>query len=156
MGAAAPTVLEGAPTAFAARMFRVNGTSRLRWLGQGLPRFTTAELLRMRSWSKRELGRAIAAAVRDHLGFERADGSFALTDAGLREAERVVRNHRLWEVYLITHADIAPSHVDRDADAIEHVLEPAMLRELEAALAQPEPTSTVPASPHAIKTPSPA
>ena len=33
-------------------------------------------------------------------------------------AQRVVRNHRLWETYLITHADIAPLHVDRNANWI--------------------------------------
>jgi manganese/zinc/iron transport system permease protein len=51
----------------------------------------------------------------------------------------------MWELYLITHADIAPSHVDRDADAIEHVLGPEMIRELESLLdagrAHPVPTS---------------
>jgi manganese/zinc/iron transport system permease protein len=34
----------------------------------------------------------------------------------------VVRKHRLWETYLITHADIAPGNVDWGADEIEHVL----------------------------------
>ena len=47
---------------------------------------------------------------------------FQLTAQGMTEAARLVRQHRLWELYLITHAEIAPSHVDRDADAIEHVL----------------------------------
>jgi manganese/zinc/iron transport system permease protein len=42
-----------------------------------------------------------------------------------------MRNHRLWEVYLITHADVAPSHVDWDADMIEHVLPPEMVTRLE-------------------------
>jgi Mn-dependent DtxR family transcriptional regulator len=57
----------------------------------------------------------------------------------------VLRNHRLWEMYLIKYADIAPSHVDRDADEIEHVLSGELIRELELALEQ-EPR--IPPSPH--------
>jgi manganese/zinc/iron transport system permease protein len=57
-----------------------------------------------------------------------------LTDAGRREALRVTRNHRLWEQFLVAHADLAPSHVDRSADLVEHVLSPAMVAELERQL----------------------
>jgi manganese/zinc/iron transport system permease protein len=78
------------------------------------------------------------------------DGEFVrLTPAGLDEAARVTRNHRLWELFLITHADIAPSHVDRDADQIEHVLAPTMIRELESLLDAGE---TLPSSPHVLAT----
>ncbi|MEM8873761.1 MAG: iron chelate uptake ABC transporter family permease subunit [Planctomycetota bacterium] len=59
------------------------------------------------------------------------NGHMRLTDRGQRDAERFVRNHRLWETYLINFADIAPSHVDRDADMIEHVLDADMIAELE-------------------------
>ncbi|MHC5005006.1 MAG: iron dependent repressor, metal binding and dimerization domain protein [Planctomycetota bacterium] len=59
----------------------------------------------------------------------------------------MARNHRLWELYLITHADVAPSHVDRDADQIEHVLDPALVARLEAQLGL---ATHVPPSPHAI------
>ena len=71
-----------------------------------------------------------------------------LTDSGALEARQIVRNHRLWELFLIRHADIAPNHVDRDADAIEHVLGNEMVAELETALLQDE---SIPTSPHAIE-----
>ncbi|GAB4239008.1 MAG: metal ABC transporter permease [Candidatus Methylacidiphilales bacterium] len=61
-----------------------------------------------------------------------------LTPAGFKEAARVTRLHRLWEAYLIRYAEIAPSHVDRDADAVEHVLGPEIVAELEAALPMQE------------------
>jgi len=54
----------------------------------------------------------------------------------------------LWEIFLITHADIAPSHVDRDADSVEHVLSPEMVRELESALEAKIDTQVIPPSPH--------
>ena len=44
---------------------------------------------------------------------------------------RITRNHRLWERYLIKYADIAPSHVDRDADLVEHILGAELVSELE-------------------------
>ena len=64
-----------------------------------------------------------------------ADGGvLRLSESGFGEAARVTRNHRLWELYLIRHADIAPSHVDRDADMVEHVLGAALVQQLEAEL----------------------
>ena len=60
-----------------------------------------------------------------------------------------MRNHRLWETYLIELANIAPDHVDRDADELEHVLPPQLVQELEAKLRSkgrfPE---AIPPSPH--------
>ncbi len=65
---------------------------------------------------------------------EVANKAARLTDRGERHGARVTRNHRLWEQYLITYADIAPSHVDLSADLVEHVLRPELIDELEAAL----------------------
>jgi manganese/zinc/iron transport system permease protein len=62
--------------------------------------------------------------------------SYTLTPAGQDAARHVVRAHRLWELFLIQQADIAPDHVDRDADQIEHVLPPEVLAKLEARLAE--------------------
>lgn len=80
------------------------------------------------------------------------DTEWELTPLGESEAARAVRNHRLWELYLITHADVAPSHVDSDADRIEHVLDPEMIRELEELLAR-ERETVPPPSPHRLDAP---
>lgn len=56
--------------------------------------------------------------------------------AGLRAAERLVRNHRLWEEYLLNFADIPISHVDYSADLAEHVLSPEIVARLEKSLKQ--------------------
>ena len=78
-----------------------------------------------------------------------APGGYVLTPAGQAAASRVVRVHRLWEIFLITQADIAPDHVDRDADQIEHVLSPEILAELESKLTESgrQPMG-IPSSPH--------
>lgn len=61
-------------------------------------------------------------------------GGLRLTAGGLERGERVARNHALWEQYLISHADVAPSHVDWSVDQVEHVLSEDLVRELEAEL----------------------
>jgi len=113
-------------------------------------------LLRQRSWSISRLRRAINHASRRELLTGSTGGTYRLTKAGMMEARRLVRNHRLWELYLMTHADIAPSHVDRDADQIEHVLGPSMVQELENLLAKDSPHLVMPSSPHVLAGQSPA
>jgi manganese/zinc/iron transport system permease protein len=63
-------------------------------------------------------------------------GEVALTERGFARGAQVSRNHRLWEQYLISYADIAPSHVDWSVDQVEHVLSERLVTELEAALRQ--------------------
>lgn len=60
-----------------------------------------------------------------------------LTDAGLAEARHVVRNHRLWELFLTQQARLAVDHVHADAEYIEHVLPAPVVRELERMLDSP-------------------
>jgi manganese/zinc/iron transport system permease protein len=108
------------------------------------------DLLSNRSWSLSRLHRAVRRAQRATL-VERTGGQVRLTKRGMAEAVRLTRQHRLWELYLITYADIAPSQVDRDADAIEHVLEPDVVAELESLLEKTP--AGVPASPHELTSP---
>ena len=107
------------------------------------------DLLAKRSWSSGRLSRELRRSRRAGL-VETSGDSVRLTETGLSEAVRLTRQHRLWELYLITYADIAPSRVDRDADDIEHVLEPELISELETLLAR---NGDVPASPHELSLP---
>ncbi|MGQ9369154.1 metal ABC transporter permease [Azospirillum sp. ST 5-10] len=78
---------------------------------------------------------AVLASLR-HAGLLRRAGSaIALTPDGQEEAWRVTRNHRLWEEFLVSYAHLAPTHVDRSADLVEHVLDGAMVARLEEQLA---------------------
>jgi manganese/zinc/iron transport system permease protein len=67
----------------------------------------------------------------------RAREGWIFTPAGLERARRVVRLHRLWELYLSERLHLAADHVHDDAEAIEHVLTPELEAELEASLARP-------------------
>jgi manganese/zinc/iron transport system permease protein len=60
-----------------------------------------------------------------------------LTAPGLARARRIVRLHRLWEVYLTERLHLAADHVHEDAENIEHVITPEIEAELERALARP-------------------
>jgi manganese/zinc/iron transport system permease protein len=78
------------------------------------------------------------------------NGDLTLLPAGWKEAARVVRAHRLWELYLVEQAGIAPDHVHRDADEMEHLLPPQYVAQLEEKLIErlPPEADRVPASPH--------
>lgn len=114
--------------------------------------FDREALVEKRTWSPKKLSRILRVAQReDHLEpTER--GMLRLSEPGFGEAARVTRNHRLWEAYLIKHADIAPSHVDRDADMVEHILGAEMVQQLEADLSKREVEAAMPPSPHNIET----
>ena len=109
------------------------------------------QLLRKRSWPRRELMSAIRRASWAELATQ-LDDEISLTKKGRLEAKRLTREHRLWELYLINYAETALSRVDRQADHIEHVLEPAVVEELEAMLDQSNITD-VPKSPHKLGEP---
>lgn len=117
--------------------------------GSDRPAVSMRELQQLRSWSKKSLQATIRRAMRDELVQLRAD-QVQLTHAGWAEAARLTRQHRLWELYLVHYAEVAPARVDRDADAIEHVLEPELVDELEALLDQQPLTIEVPSNPHAL------
>ncbi len=111
------------------------------------------DLAPMRSWSRRQLEKQIQQGERQGLLRTEEGRTVLLTPAGCREAAGTAHRHRLWELFLIRYADVAPAQVDRDADAIEHVLDAQMVAELEALLRQQDASRAVVASPHALDRP---
>src|SRR5690606_4959529 len=63
--------------------------------------------------------------------FDEATGQIHLTPDGWQRACEIVRNHRLWELYLTNAAQIAADHVHDEAEKIEHVLGEEVVREIE-------------------------
>jgi manganese/zinc/iron transport system permease protein len=109
---------------------------------------SATDLLEKRSWTERQLRKLLNRAAAKGMVSLQADDCIRLTQSGLDESEQLTRQHRLWELFLIRHADVATNRVDADADAIEHVLEPELVAELERLLAEQFPQ--FPASPHAL------
>jgi len=60
------------------------------------------------------------------------DGQATLTAVGRREAEMVVRSHRLWEAWLGRHAQLPLDHLHPPAEWVEHHLGAAMRQRIEA------------------------
>ncbi|MDF1808322.1 MAG: iron chelate uptake ABC transporter family permease subunit [Phycisphaerales bacterium] len=65
---------------------------------------------------------------------ERNNGKLNLTETGRTQGQRIHRNHLLWEQYLVSYADIAPTHVDWSVDQVEHVLSDELIHALVLAL----------------------
>lgn len=106
-----------------------------------------------RTWSDQRLRQLIKKSIRDGSVLKTPHlDPVQLSEAGFIQAARITRNHRLWELYLIEHADIAPNRVDQDADRVEHILGLDMVRDLERKLDKKSPFDPVqlPASPHPI------
>jgi manganese/zinc/iron transport system permease protein len=84
-----------------------------------------------------------------------SDHAVELTPLGLRRAAEATKTHRMWEIYMMEFAGSAPDHVDRSADAVEHLLPESLLVQLEDRLTSegrmPTMTVEVPASPHAVQ-----
>ncbi len=60
-----------------------------------------------------------------------------LTPPGFDRARRVVRMHRLWEIYLTERLHLASDHVHSDAEDVEHLITPEIEAELERILNRP-------------------
>ena len=92
-----------------------------------------ATLRGLRSWPRSWLA-LVTRSLRWRGLVELRERGIVLTPAGQVDALRITRNHRLWEQFLVTYADLAPSHVDHSADLVEHILSPEMIAELEREL----------------------
>ncbi|MEO1006983.1 MAG: iron chelate uptake ABC transporter family permease subunit [Planctomycetota bacterium] len=104
---------------------------------RGARELSAAEVGRLaerRRWSP-ALRLLVLLALRLRGDANTASGVVKPSPAGLARGARVARNHALWEQYLISHADIAPSHVDWSVDQVEHALSEDLVRRLEAELA---------------------
>ena len=111
---------------------------------------TIEELQAKRPWS---IGRARKlirhAQTLGHLN-DYGPAGVKFTEHGAIAATRVVRNHRLWELYLIEYADRPPSRVDRNADSIEHFPGTELVTRLERMLIERYPPNRITTSPHEI------
>ncbi len=64
-------------------------------------------------------------------------GTYRLTDEGKHEAMRIVRLHRLWELYLADYLGVGVENVHRNAEEMEHVITPEIEQQLTLLLNDP-------------------
>jgi len=84
--------------------------------------------------SSKSMHAGLRLAMKEGLVLQADADRYQLTRYGVEEAVKVVRAHRLWELFLTDKASVAIDHVDRDADQLEHVLPREVVERLEAQL----------------------
>lgn len=98
---------------------------------------TVAELQEKRPIQDADMQRGLRWLRADGQVIKTGNG-WRLTESGKKNARRVVRIHRLWEMYLTQYLRIKPDHVHEGAEAIEHIITPELEAELEHLLGYPE------------------
>ncbi len=63
-----------------------------------------------------------------------SENQISFTEKGLKEAKKLIRNHRLWEQYIFEYGAVSTSHVDYSADFAEHVLSSDIIEKIEVNL----------------------
>jgi ABC-type Mn2+/Zn2+ transport system permease subunit/Mn-dependent DtxR family transcriptional regulator len=66
------------------------------------------------------------------------NGSYSLTQDGIKYATRLVRTHRLWETYVTKEKVMDIEHIHPEAEKVEHVLTEDVVDELDEELGFPE------------------
>lgn len=94
------------------------------------------EINKKRNYNSNEL-----QSARNWLSKQRlvlTDGNkIKLTKRGFEEAKRVVRLHRLWEMYLTQRMNLQSDHIHPNAETIEHIITPELEKDLIKELNQP-------------------
>lgn len=62
---------------------------------------------------------------------------YVLTASGTRLARKIIRFHRLWEVYLVEYCGVSRDRVHPSAEEMEHIITPEIELELERLLNDP-------------------
>lgn len=63
---------------------------------------------------------------------------YKLTKDGKLRAEKIIRLHRLWEVYLADYLGVGAERVHKNAEEMEHIITPEIERELTLLLKDPK------------------
>lgn len=124
------------------KVLKENLLKDIHLLGRELKDWNTPRTLKMiagvRGHKIRLVRRGLHKLFRDGFVSENDMHQWGLTPLGLEAARRVVRNHRLWELYLSKRLDLPTDHVHRDAEDMEHALTPEIIALLEKELEYPK------------------
>lgn len=87
------------------------------------------QILEKRAIPKKQVNAGLSK-LRKQGYIEKTPAGWQLTLQGQRRGERVVRLHRLWELYLTQYLQLASDHVHEDAETIEHIITPELEQRL--------------------------
>ena len=98
---------------------------------------TIDEIIRTRPQSIKQLSSSLRQLANQRL-IEPLQNGYLLTQHGKDKAVRIIRRHRLWEMYLNQYLKLPEDHLHDDAEVIEHVLTPGLEAQLAEELGHPE------------------
>ena len=99
--------------------------------------FSKDDLLQKRSFSEAEYKTALGRLRRQFYLIPEGH-NWRLSEKGYEEAKRVVRLHRLWEMYLTERMRLKADHIHPNAETIEHIITPEIEEQLLHELGYPE------------------
>ncbi len=99
--------------------------------------FSREELLEKRPFSDTEYNTALGR-LRKQFYLIPEGHNWSLSEKGYEEAKRVVRLHRLWEMYLTERMRLKADHIHPNAETIEHIITPEIEEQLLRELDYPE------------------
>lgn len=65
----------------------------------------------------------------EYVTYERYKGA-RLTEKGIMFAERLIRTHKIWEVFLVKSLGFSPEEVHAQAEVLEHASSPELIERL--------------------------
>lgn len=92
-----------------------------------------SELLAHRPMPITKLRQGLILLTKQNMIYHK-DGKWRLTGAGKNQGEQIAKQHRLWELYLAHYLQEKPMITHENAELIEHVLTPEMVKELQILL----------------------
>jgi manganese/zinc/iron transport system permease protein len=108
--------------------------------------FTIAEMQAHRQMDSLQLSQALAQ-LRRSFYLRKLNDRWFFTEKGETRGKRVVKLHRLWEMYLSQYLNLPADHIHDDAETMEHIITPQIELWLEEQLNYPK------ADPHGEKIP---
>lgn len=96
---------------------------------QGISEVQIIHLLEKRPVDTNKLESLLKQMIKNGL-ISKNRGTYKLTKQGVFEGMRIVRLHRLWELYLTQRMNFKEDHIHGTAETIEHLITPEIEKEL--------------------------
>ncbi len=108
------------------------------WKGGVETPLSQAQVLKWNPIGRLRLKKAFFTLKREGWIIKSGEGKVLLTPDGEKRAQRLVRLHRLWELYLVSCLKVDEERVHHSAEEMEHILTPALECRLDALLNSPK------------------
>jgi manganese/zinc/iron transport system permease protein len=95
------------------------------------------QLAEMFQLSRRSIGLLLRPLQKKGYLCLHQDGSVEMTQKGMAMGKKLVRLHRLWELYLVEYCGMPKERVHPNAEEMEHILTPEVEKELSVVLQNP-------------------